>query len=129
MNRGERFYRIDQLLTARRVSGVLFPPAPSHNNPSHVHEGGISGDQGDSDQRQVTAAQPPGVGNRLCAVSCERSRDRAVLRARGAKRVKLPALEDSAGYPDAGRAPRIWANAWAHRLRRRRHARQPRDRV
>ena len=40
----------------RSLSGVLFPPAPTRNNPSHVHEGGIGSDQGDSDQQQVAAA-------------------------------------------------------------------------
>ena len=40
----------------RSLSGVLFPPAPTRNNASHVHEGGTRSDQGDSDQQQVAAA-------------------------------------------------------------------------
>lgn len=40
----------------RSLSGVLLPPAPTRNNPSHVHEGGAGSDQGDSDQQQVAAA-------------------------------------------------------------------------
>ena len=35
----------------RSLSGVLFPPAPTRNNPSHFHGGGIGSDQGNSDQR------------------------------------------------------------------------------
>ena len=48
----------DTLLAARRnrsLSGVLCPPAPTRNNPSHFHEGGVGSDQGDSDQQQVAA--------------------------------------------------------------------------
>jgi len=40
----------------RSLSGVLCPPAPTRNNPSHVHQGGAGSDQGDSDQQQVAAA-------------------------------------------------------------------------
>ena len=40
----------------RSLSGVLCPPAPTRNNPSHIHEGGTRSDQGDSDQQQVAAA-------------------------------------------------------------------------
>ena len=40
----------------RPVSGVLCPPAPTRNNPSHIHQGGAGSDQGDSDQQQVAAA-------------------------------------------------------------------------
>ena len=40
----------------RSLSGVLCPPAPTRNNPSHIHEGGAGSDQGDSDQQQVAAA-------------------------------------------------------------------------
>ena len=39
----------------RSLSGVLSPPAPTRNNPSHFHEGGVGSDQGDSDQQQVAA--------------------------------------------------------------------------
>lgn len=31
-------------------------PAPTRNNPSHIHQGGAGSDQGDSDQQQVAAA-------------------------------------------------------------------------
>ena len=52
--------RIDDLDALRKcnrsLSGVLFPPAPTRNNASHVHEGGTRSDQGDSDQQQVAAA-------------------------------------------------------------------------
>jgi hypothetical protein len=44
------------ILRNRSLSGVLFPPAPTRNNASHVHEGGTRSDQGDSDQQQVAAA-------------------------------------------------------------------------
>ena len=40
----------------RSLSGVLCPPAPTRNNPSHIHQGGAGSDQGDSDQQQVAAA-------------------------------------------------------------------------
>ena len=40
----------------RSLIGVLFPPAPTRNNPSHIHQGGAGSDQGDSDQQQVAAA-------------------------------------------------------------------------
>ncbi len=40
----------------RSLSGVLFPPAPTRNNPSHVHQRGCGSDQGDSEQHQVAAA-------------------------------------------------------------------------
>ena len=40
----------------RSLSGVLCPPAPARNNPSHIHQGGAGSDQGDSDQQQVAAA-------------------------------------------------------------------------
>ena len=40
----------------RSLSGVLCPPAPTRNNPSHMHQGGAGSDQGDSDQQQVAAA-------------------------------------------------------------------------
>ena len=43
------------LLGNRSLSGVLSPPAPTRNNPSHFHEGGVGSDQGDSDQQQVAA--------------------------------------------------------------------------
>jgi hypothetical protein len=46
-----------QLLERNRsLSGVLCPPAPTRNNPSHIHQGGAGSDQGDSDQQQVAAA-------------------------------------------------------------------------
>ena len=64
----------------RSLSGVLFPSAPIRNNSSHVHEGGIGSDQGNSKQQQEAAAEPPGVGNRLCTVCRERAGDRGVLR-------------------------------------------------
>ena len=40
----------------RSLIGVLCPPAPTRNNPSHIHQGGAGSDQGDSDQQQVAAA-------------------------------------------------------------------------
>ncbi len=47
----------DALLVGNRsLSGVLCPPAPTRNNPSHIHQGGAGSDQGDSDQQQVAAA-------------------------------------------------------------------------
>ena len=45
-----------RLLRNRSLSGVLCPPAPTRNNPSHIHQGGAGSDQGDSDQQQVAAA-------------------------------------------------------------------------
>ena len=47
---------LPNVLRNRSLSGVLFPPAPTRNNASHVHEGGTRSDQGDSDQQQVAAA-------------------------------------------------------------------------
>ena len=44
------------LVCNRSLIGVLFPPAPTRNNPSHIHQGGAGSDQGDSDQQQVAAA-------------------------------------------------------------------------
>lgn len=44
------------LIRNRSLSGVLCPPAPTRNNPSHIHQGGAGSDQGDSDQQQVAAA-------------------------------------------------------------------------
>ena len=51
---GERERRL--LQSNRSLSGVLCPPAPTRNNPSHIHQGGAGSDQGDSDQQQVAAA-------------------------------------------------------------------------
>ena len=48
-------YRL-KLKRNRSLSGVLFQPAPTRNNPSHIHQGGAGSDQGDSDQQQVAAA-------------------------------------------------------------------------
>ena len=49
--------KIDTLIDRNRsLSGVLCPPAPTRNNPSHIHQGGAGSDQGDSDQQQVAAA-------------------------------------------------------------------------
>ena len=53
------YYRIDTGSypdSNRSLSGVLCPPAPTRNNPSHIHQGGAGSDQGDSDQQQVAAA-------------------------------------------------------------------------
>ena len=51
---GQSVYR--PLTSNRSLSGVLCPPAPTRNNPSHIHQGGAGSDQGDSDQQQVAAA-------------------------------------------------------------------------
>jgi len=48
--------RIHCAMRNRSLSGVLCPPAPTRNNPSHIHQGGAGSDQGDSDQQQVAAA-------------------------------------------------------------------------
>lgn len=45
-----------QTIRNRSLIGVLCPPAPTRNNPSHIHQGGAGSDQGDSDQQQVAAA-------------------------------------------------------------------------
>ena len=50
---------LDQIAVEERnrsLSGVLCPPAPTRNNPSHIHQGGAGSDQSDSDQQQVAAA-------------------------------------------------------------------------
>ena len=63
----------------RSLIGVLFPPAPTRNNPSHVHQGGAGSAQGDSDQQQVAAAWPSGMGNCYRAVCREWVGGRGVL--------------------------------------------------
>jgi len=52
--RADLYYRLNG--RNRSLSGVLCPPAPTRNNPSHIHQGGAGSDQGDSDQQQVAAA-------------------------------------------------------------------------
>jgi hypothetical protein len=47
---------VQHALGNRSLSGVLCPPAPTRNNPSHIRQGGAGSDQGESDQQQVAAA-------------------------------------------------------------------------
>ena len=54
--RDGHYFGIRPLKRNRSLSGVLCPPAPTRNNPSHIHQGGAGSDQGDSDQQQVAAA-------------------------------------------------------------------------